>query len=147
MDFSFFTTNNKSGYKTKESWFSKNHPEEYQKILDYTSKSSLNSFKEKIWFFYNKLKEIPKCSCGKELKFTERFDRGYQSFCSLECANSQKDEMIKRQKSSTQKKWGVDFFPQHQNFIVKQMETKKKRYGSETYNNVEKMKKTKSFLM
>lgn len=146
MDFSFFTNNNKSGYKTKESWFSKNHPNEYEKIIQYTKDSNLKSFKEKIWFFYNNLKETPKCSCGKELKFTDRFDRGYQSFCSLGCANSQKDEMVKRQKESIQKKWGVDFFPQHQDFLQKQMETKKKRYGNETYNNVEKMRKTKKTL-
>ena len=38
MDFSFFTTNNKSGYKTNEPWFMKNYPQEYQEIIDYTSK-------------------------------------------------------------------------------------------------------------
>ena len=26
MDFSFFITNNKSGYKTKENWFKTNYP-------------------------------------------------------------------------------------------------------------------------
>jgi hypothetical protein len=31
MDFSFFITDNKSGHKTKETWFSKNYPEEYKK--------------------------------------------------------------------------------------------------------------------
>lgn len=146
MDFSFFTTNNKSGYKTKESWFSKNYPEEYQKILQYTSNFDLKSFKEKIWFFYHNLKEVPKCPCGHQSKFTERFDRGYQDFCSLTCANSHKEEMVKRQKESIQKKWGVDFFPQHKEFNKKQKATKKERYGDEHYNNVDKMKSTKQKL-
>lgn len=146
MDFSFFTTNNKSGYKTKESWFSKNYPEEYQKIIQYTSNFDLKSFKEKIWFFYHNLKEIPKCPCGTQSKFTERFDRGYQDFCSLTCANSHKEEMVKRQKESIQKKWGVDFFPQHKEFNKKQKATKKERYGDEHYNNVDKMKSTKQKL-
>jgi hypothetical protein len=146
MDFSFFTTKNKSGYKTKELWFSKNYPEEYQKILQYTSNFDLKSFKEKIWFFYHNLKEIPKCPCGQQSKFTERFDRGYQDFCSLTCANSHKEEMVKRQKESIQKKWGVDFFPQHKEFVNKQKTTKKERYGDERYNNVEKMKLTKQKL-
>ena len=33
MDFSFFTTDNKSGHKTKETWFSKNYPKEYSEII------------------------------------------------------------------------------------------------------------------
>jgi hypothetical protein len=146
MDFSFFTTNNKSGHKTKESWFSKNYPEEYLKIIDHTSRFGLKTFKEKIWFFYHNLKSIPKCPCGNQSKFSERFDRGYQSFCSLECANNNKEELIKRQKKSINKKWGVDFYTQHKDFIKKQKETKKKRYGNESYNNVEKMKNTKKLL-
>ena len=146
MEFSFFITDNKSGHKTKESWFSKNHPEEYQKIINYTNKFNLKSFKEKIWFFYHNLKEVPECPCGQQSKFSGRFDRGYQSFCSLPCANVHKEEMVKRQKEATQKKWGVDFFPQHEEFIKKQKETKKKRYGDEHYNNIEKMKSTKQKL-
>ena len=146
MDFSYFLTNNKSGYKTKEQWFSKNHPKEYQKILDYTYKFNLKSFKEKIWFFYHNLTEIPKCPCGKESNFSGRFDRGYQDFCSLTCANSHKEEMVKRQKESIKKRWGVDFFPQHNEFNKKQKKTKKERYGNENYNNAEKMKLTKKEL-
>ena len=34
MEFSFFTTDNKSGYKSTEKWLSKNHPEEYDKIVN-----------------------------------------------------------------------------------------------------------------
>jgi hypothetical protein len=146
MDFNFFITDNKSGYKTKEKWFSKNYPEEYQKINNYCLPFNISSFKEKIWVFYHNLKSIPKCPCGIQSKFSSRFDRGYQTFCSLKCANNHKEEMVKRQKQSIQKKWGVDFFPQHKDFINKQKETKKKRYGNENYNNVEKMKSTKEKL-
>jgi len=146
MDFSFFITDNKSGHKTRETWFSKNHPEEYQKILKHTIKFDLKSFKEKIWFYYNNLTEIPTCPCGGKSKFSDRFDKGYNDFCSLECANNHKEELVKRQKEAIQKKWGVDFFPQHKDFIKKQKETKKERYGDENYNNVNKMKSTKEKL-
>jgi len=146
MDFSFFITDNKSGHKTRETWFSKNHPEEYQKILKHTIKFDLKSFKEKIWFYYNNLTEIPTCPCGGKSKFSDRFDKGYNDFCSLECANNHKEELVKRQKEAIQKKWGVDFFPQHKDFIKKQKETKKERYGDENYNNVDKMKSTKEKL-
>ena len=55
MEFSFFTTDNKSGFKTQEKWFSKNFPDEYEKINEYSNSLSivLLGFKEKIWFFYN----------------------------------------------------------------------------------------------
>ena len=146
MDFSFFTTNNKSGHKTRESWFSKNYPQEYQKIIEYCEPLNINTFKEKLWVFYHGLKEIPTCPCGFKSKFSGRFDKGYNDFCNLECANNHKDEMVRRQKESIQKKWGVDFFPQHKDFINKQKITKKERYGDENYNNVEKMKLTKEKL-
>jgi hypothetical protein len=127
MDFSFFTTDNKSGYKTKEKWFHKNHANEYDKIINYCKPFHLKTFKEKIWFYFHNLKEIPKCSCGKESTFSNRFDRGYQSFCSLECANENKEELLKRQIQTNQKKWGVDFYTQHQDFVVKQKLTKKEK--------------------
>ena len=52
MDFSFFLTDNKSGYKTKESWFKTNHPKTYDDIISYTSKLNITipTFKEKYGF-------------------------------------------------------------------------------------------------
>lgn len=143
MEFSFFTTNNKSGHKSKESWFSKNHPDEYKKIISYCQPHHINSFKEAIWFYFHKLTSKPKCVCGNTLKFSDRFDRGYNSFCSLECANNHKEEMVKRQKESIKNKWGVDFYPQHKDFIKKMKQTKKDRHGDENYVNPTKMKQTK----
>lgn len=145
MEFSFFITDNKSGYKTKEVWFSKNHPEVYDEIINYSSKIDLNlSFKEKIWFYFNQLSERPKCvTCSKELKFRERFDNPYGEFCSLICINTNKDEMLKRQKSTFNEKYGIDFYPQHQDFVKKQKQTKLERYGDENFVNAEKMLKTK----
>jgi hypothetical protein len=145
MDFTFFITDNKSGYKSTEKWLSKNHPNLYKQINDYSSNISLNlNFKEKIWFFYNQLQERPKCvTCNLELKFRNRFDKPYGEFCSLTCINTNKEEMTKRVKSSIQKKYNVDYFPQHKDFIIKQKQTKLDKFGDENYNNSEKGKKTK----
>jgi len=106
MDFSFFVINNKSGYKTQEKWFSKNHPVVYDDIISYARRLKLNmNFKEKIWFYFNNLTERPKCkTCGGEIKFRNRFDKPYGDFCSLNCFNKNKDEMVKRQKLTFQKK-------------------------------------------
>jgi hypothetical protein len=145
MDFSFFLTNNKSGYKTKEEWLSKNHPELYQNIINFTINSKVNlTFKEKILWFYTNKTERPKCiTCQKDVKFRDRFDKPYGDFCSLKCANENKEELLKRQKNTLQKKYGVDFYPEHKDFIVKQKNTKKQKYGDENYTNVEKQKNTK----
>jgi hypothetical protein len=148
MDFSFFTTNNKSGYKTNEKWLSNNEPELYSKIIEY-SKNIQNeiSFKEKIYFYFHKLKERPKCvSCSNEIKFRNRFDKPYGDFCSLSCANNSKEELVNRQKRTFNKKYGVDFYPHHIDFVKKQKQTKLDKYGDENYNNVEKSKITKELL-
>lgn len=145
MEISFFTTNNKSGYKTREKWFSSNYPKEYSEINQYVEELGIEmSFKEKIYFFFNKLKTRPKCkTCGNEIKFRERLDTPYGDFCSLSCINENKDEMLKRQKKSFNKKYGVDFYPNHPDFVKKQKKTKKEKYGNENYNNFEKSLQTK----
>jgi hypothetical protein len=145
MDFSFFIENNKSGYKTKESWLKTNHTELYESIIDYSKSINLNlSFKEKIWFYYNNLKERPKChNCGCEIKFRERFDKPYGEFCSIECFNSDKKEMLERIKKTNNEKYGVNFFTETPDFVTKSKKTKKEKYGDENYNNYEKNKLTK----
>ena len=145
MDFSFFRTDNKSGYKTKESWFMKNYPQEYKEIIDYASKINLNfSFKEKIWFFFNKLNERPKCqTCGKDIDFRERFDRPYGDFCSPDCINTNKDEMTKRIRKTFNEKYGVNYFPQHNSFVQKVKDTKFLHYGDENFSNPQKGIQTK----
>ena len=145
MDFSFFITDNKSGYKTQEKWFSKNHLDVYNNIISYSQKNNIEmSFKEKIYFFFNNINNRPKCkTCNSEIKFRERFDKPYGEFCSLKCINENKDEMIKRQKITFQKKYGVNFYPEHSDFISKQRLTKKIRYNNENYNNPIKSKNTK----
>jgi hypothetical protein len=145
MDFSFFISDNKSGYKTQEKWFSTHYPDDYNEILNYAKEFNIDlTFKEKIWFFYNKLTERPKCiTCGGEIKFRNRFDKPYGEFCSLNCINSNKNEMIKRQKNTFNQKYNVDFFPLHKDFIKKQRKTKLERYNNENYNNLSQAKKTK----
>lgn len=51
--------------------------------------------------------------------------------------------MINRIKKTNQKKYGVDFYTQTDDFVIKQKSSKKERYGDEKYNNKEKMLETK----
>lgn len=149
MEFSFFTTDNKSGYKTNQKWLLKNHPEELTKILSFCKGkiSDTSSIKEKIWVYYHNLPTRPKCvGCGKEVIFSERFDRGYNEFCSVECINSNKEEMTLRVRKTMNEKYGVDYYPEHKDFITKQKQTKKLKYGNENYNNMDKNFNTKKLL-
>jgi hypothetical protein len=145
MDFYFFRDQNKSGYKTNEKWLLKNHPDVYNSIINYCGDIEFETnFKEKIWFFFNKTKERPRClTCQNSIKFRNRLDKPYGDFCSLDCFNKNKNEMIDRQKKTFNKKYSIDFYPQHIDFIKKQKNTKKERYGDENYNNFEKSKITR----
>ena len=145
MELSYFTTNNKSGHKTKESWFIKNHLKEYESIINYCGNKlpKDSSFKEKIWFYFNQLTNTPKCqSCNSDVKFSERFDRGYNQFCSLECANNS-GLLLEKQKSSNLKNHGVEYYTQHKDFVKKQKQTKLVKHGDENYNNINQIRKTK----
>jgi hypothetical protein len=51
--------------------------------------------------------------------------------------------MSVRQKKAFNKKYNVDFFPQHKDFMSKQRKTKLERYNDENYNNVKKSKETR----
>jgi hypothetical protein len=145
MDFSFFTTDNKSGYKTTEKWVSKNLPELFNSIINFSIQSeSIISFKERLWLFFHNQNCRPKCkNCGKEVKFRNRLDLPYGEFCTIECFNSNKEEIISRQKITFQKKYNVDFYPQHSDFLKKQQNTKLLKYGDKNFNNFEKTKQTK----
>lgn len=145
MDIKFFLTDNKSGYKTNEKWLSKNYNEIYNDIIKYSENNGLEmNFKEKIWFFFNKLTNRPKClKCDNEIKFRNRFDKPYGDFCCLSCANDSIEILNKRQKKTLNEKYNVDYFPSHNSFVKKQKETKLLKYGDENYNNLEKQKKTK----
>lgn len=141
----YFTTDNKSGWKTKESTLKKNNPELYQIIITYADNHGLTnlSFKEKIWHFINESTEIKHClNCNETVKFKGNLTKGYSDFCSLKCAND--SGLLKNRIMETnKKKHGVDWYPEHSTFIEKQKSTKKRKYGNENYNNHGQSLKTK----
>lgn len=149
MDYKvFFTTDNKSGWKTKESTLRSNAPVIYALVRDYTFNHQLNdlSFKQQIWHFINQEPNKKIClGCGGPVEFRDTITRGYRDFCSLVCANAS-GLLEGRAKISMQGKHGVDFFSQHESFVAKVKKTKLEKYGSENYNNMEKTYETKERL-
>lgn len=149
MDYKdFFIKNNKSGWKTKENILKIKEPKIYYEIINFSEENNFNDlpFKEKIWYFIHNEKTKKKClSCGDFVKFKDSLSKGYNDFCSLECANKSgllNDRIVKTNKE----KYGVSYFPEHNTFISKVKKTKHKKYGNENYNNIEKCIRTKELL-
>ena len=104
----FFYEDNKSGYKTKEGWLSKNYPDLYNEIETFSIKHDNISFVEKVFLFVHNQKEYPKCLfCGKPTKFKGNLKKGFSDFCSIQCLNKSsihKDKI----KETNIKKYGFD---------------------------------------
>ena len=102
----FFTSDNKSGYKTKESFIKKNYNDLYKEIINYTIDFKSMPFKNKVWHYIHKIKEIPTCKkCGVDLKFKKSINEGYGVYCSMNCTNSD-IEHINKIKKTNNKKYG-----------------------------------------
>lgn len=146
MDYKeFFLTDNKSGWKTRGNLLEKHEPEIYKKIIEFTEYTNLVGipFKEKVWYFINNINERKVClGCNNFVNFRGILSKGFNEFCCIECANLNGD-LVSRQKATFQKKYGVDFFPNHETFISKQRLTKLKNYGDENFVNPKKTKETK----
>lgn len=144
----FFTTDNKSGWKTRENILKKSEPNVYAAVIEFSNKNSLFdlSFKQQIWHFINNEPNRKKClGCGGDVEFRDSLLKGYRKFCSLPCAN-QSGLLDDLATSKTKEKWGVSYFTQHNTFSSKVKKTKKDRYGNESYNNLEKALLTKEKL-
>ena len=149
MDYKiFFTTDNKSGWKTRESLLKKNEPKIYDELKLFINKNNLSElpFKQQVWHFINNDVDIKKClGCGGDVEFRGTLLKGYRDFCSLPCANSS-GLLEKRASEAIKIKYGVDSFPQHESFVKKVKATKLAKYGNENYNNISQTLITKEIL-
>ena len=147
----------------KEFFLKKNYPE----FFNYLNKEypNVSCIKEKLYSFYFKLTETPKCIvCGKKSIFFD-IKRGYSEYCSNECANKspKRIEKIKKTclerygvnngaKTETSKekmkqtcleRYGVEFICKTGEQKKKSKQTKLKKYGDENWCNPNKIKQTK----
>jgi ribosomal protein L34E len=127
----FFTTDNRSGWKTKPKSLQDKFPEIYEKIILFSEKYKLNRlpFKQQIWHFIKNKKNIPKCEiCEKDLSFKRSITEGYGEYCSKRCTN----ESPKRQekiKMTIQKKYGTNYYTETEEFKNKSQKTLIEKYG------------------
>jgi hypothetical protein len=110
MDYKeFFLTNNKSGYKTVDNKLKSSFPLIYNKLMNYVKEHNLYeyTFKEKIWYFMNGVKDHPHCEqCNKKIKFGRSLTEGYNRFCTITCANKHESH-IENGKQTNLKNHGV----------------------------------------
>ncbi len=139
----FFTTDNKSGWKTREDRLKNNYLEIYSKIINYCDcYLELNElpFKEKIWHFINESNSIPKCNCGNKVKFKGNLIEGYNLNCSLKCSANNNNTKEKN-KITSLKKYGVEHSSKAKLVRDKYKSTCESKYG---VNNVSKLNEIKN---
>lgn len=132
MDYKeFFTKDNTSGIKTKESYLVKHEPKLYSNILNYLEDSWYIElpFKEKVWYFINNIKIRVSClGCGIDVKFKGNLNKGYNKYCSLSCANDS-GHLVQLAKKSTLVKYGVDSTNKLESVKNKKKQTYINNYG------------------
>lgn len=113
---------------SRESQLRKNFPE-FCDMLDIKF-PSIEIFNEKIWMYYNKLTEAPKCPiCGNTLKFIS-LTKGYKQYCSLKCSNSSQEKLERTRKTNI-KRFGVSSPIKCKEVMEKIKATNMKKYGAD----------------
>lgn len=100
--------------------------------------SDSESISERLYRYYNDIKEIPVCPiCGNKNRFIS-FSKGYTKHCCYKCTQQDK-EVRKKLKDTNKKLYGEDCYSK---FIEKSKQTCLEKYGDENYNNSEQLKQT-----
>jgi len=137
----YLKTNNKSGSKTRENHVSKKFPDDYKLIIEI---DFVNDWYEKLYCYLYKISEVPKCkcqTCNKKVNFN-KFGKGYYGYCSQICKNKDTN-FIEKIKENNLIKFGETNPMKCDEVKKKGRITRKERYGSEVYNNIEKCRNTK----
>lgn len=95
---------------------------------------NISSCSEAFYIFNNNLEEIPRCYCGKPVKF-QSMGRGYAKTCSKQCNNRSKENNNKR-KQTFLKKYGCEC-PFSSNIIkekIKKTKSNNNSFGSYYYS-------------
>lgn len=119
----------------KSKWIKEN-PEIYNLIVSYTNFLPDNCIlNRRIFHIINEIFYLPTCLlCNNFVKY-KSYNKGYSFYCSQKCVNKMRKEKFK-------KKYSVNSPLQNKEMLQKSKNTKKEKYGSESFNNREKCEKT-----
>ena len=81
----------KTGRSSLHDWLNKNYPEFYTYLIDVYKGIDI---KTALYMYYNGIKDIPLCECGKPVKF-HGYTYGFSKFCCPSCAGKNEDVQLK----------------------------------------------------
>ena len=124
-----------SSTRLRELYFSKNYPDIFDDIINWTSHIEDISFKERLWYWVNNRQSEFLCRCGNKTTFYKNWLDGYRNSCSPKCAQSQKSTKEKR-KMTNLEKWGVDNVAKSEEIKRRQEKTNLEKWGfKSTFQN------------
>lgn len=112
------------------------YPEFYSYLIE--TYTQCEKFTEKLYWFYNNIKDFPKCECGNDLKF-KNLKVGYSSFCCKKCSDSSQKTKDKR-KNTLIERYGIENMMQSQEFKDKIKKTVMEKYGVENVFQAQEIK-------
>jgi hypothetical protein len=123
--------NDKSGWISSEKKLKKKDNEVYNHIIEYCHYYNMNNlnFKEKVYYYYNNLKEVIKCKiCDNNAKYYS-LNKGYGIYCSEECRKKDGINIFKKVSLKTKEIYGYNNPSKDQNIVEKRKKTNIKKYG------------------
>jgi len=135
MNLEIFKIPDVSGRMSKESFLLKNHPEEYNFIVNYCEANNIVDipFKEKVYLCLNNIQSVPICknpNCNKNVNY-KNSTLGYNDYCNIKCISSDPNIQIKKDEKSY-KKYGTKSPTQSKEVKDKAEQTNIKRYGGKS---------------
>lgn len=159
----FILVDNKSGYKTKRTFFEKNLPIVLGDLDNFINENDLCclTFMEQLYHYINNLCQVPLCPvCNKKLVFKKSLKEGYNKYCSIGCTNKSEshinkakstninryggvspmasDKIKKKVADTNLKKYGVKNIFENKEYIQEQTE---KKYGQKFFTKTEEYKR------
>jgi hypothetical protein len=124
-----------SSTRLRESFFSKNHPDILEEVINWSYHIEDISFKERLWYWVNNIKSELLCHCGSRTTFYKNWLDGYRKYCSPKCAQSQECTKEKRKRTNLEK-WGVDNVAKSDEIKKRQEKTNLEKWGfKSTFQN------------
>ena len=119
-----------SGWLSKENSLKHKNSGLYEDILLFCDEYSLEcSFKEKIWYYYNGVKENKKCKLCSKSPIFYNLKKGYGIYCSKECRKRDESDIWKKVKEKTKERFGVENPSNSKELIEKRNSTNILKYG------------------
>jgi len=112
--------------RLNEKYIKKHRPDIHQEVLDYNDYDI--PFKEKLWYYYNKIEQRFLCNCGNETTFNKKFSDGYKKACSAKCVQNLSETKAKRVRTVLEK-YGTTNVAKDKGIRKKIDDTNIERYG------------------